>query len=60
MARLNLVDEDSSAVEAFLVKGSLEDLLRVARATAQVEAEEAEAAESKRPTVPIFDGEPWT
>jgi hypothetical protein len=37
----------------------LEEVLRHAAAVAVVEAEEESAAISKRPTVPLFVGEPW-
>ncbi len=57
--RLNMVDEQSGAIEAGLVGMRLDDLLRVAAATACVDAEEEQAAVSSRPTCPVFQGEPW-
>lgn len=54
-----LVDAESKAIEAGLVDLRLEDILRVAAATACVDAEEEQAAVSVRPTMPVFHGEPW-
>lgn len=51
--------EEASKPEALLTDRSLEEVLRVAAASAVVEAEEEIAAVSKRPTVPVFLGEPW-
>lgn len=58
--RMVLVDEASEAIEARLVAGSLEDVLRAARVTKELDAEEAAAADSIRPTIAVFHGEPWT
>lgn len=53
-------DERGSEEERMLRDGdSFEDVLRRARATRAVEAEELAAVESVRPTVPVFLGEPW-
>lgn len=55
-----MFDTHASETELLLDGGcSLEDVLRYARATAQVDEEEEAAALSHRLTVPVFLGEPW-
>jgi hypothetical protein len=45
--------------EELLTSRSLAEILRRAAAIRSVEADEIAAAESTRPTMPVFPGEPW-
>lgn len=53
-------DTHGVTTEMLLLGGrSLEDVLYCARATTELEVEEETAVLSTRPTMPIFEGEPW-
>lgn len=49
-----------TATEQLLSERSLDEVLRHAAAGAHVDAEEEQAVVSRRPTVPVFHGEPWS
>lgn len=58
---MNFGDLDHfSADETLLAERPLDEVLRRAAAQAHVLAEEESAAVSCRPTVPVFQGEPWS
>ncbi len=55
-----MFDSHGTAEEALLDGGAvLEDALRYARARVAVDIEEEASALSVRPTMPVFQGEPW-
>lgn len=55
-----MFDTHGTEAEVLLDSGrSLEEVLLHARAVAIVDAEEEAAVFSTRPTMPIFQGEPW-
>jgi len=61
MALRNFGDLDHfSPDEELLCSEPLSVVLRVAVATAEVDAEEQAAQDSKRMTMAVFHGEPWT